>query len=90
MSEHKTEVRQFIADNFMFGQDEDLADDSSFLAGGIVDSTGVLQIVAFLEERFAVAVSDLELVPENLDSIDAIAAFIARKQAAEGRAPSLK
>jgi len=90
MNELKTEVRQFIAENFLFGQDEHLADDSSFLTNGIVDSTGVLQIVAFLGERFAVAVSDQELVPENLDSIDAIVAFIARKRGAHGRAPGVE
>jgi acyl carrier protein len=80
MTEPRDAVRQFVVDTFLFGQRDGFDDGSSFLETGIVDSTGVLQVVAFLEERFGIRVSDAELTPENLDSIDAIAAFVARKQ----------
>jgi acyl carrier protein len=77
-----TEVRNFIVERFLFGQDGDsLANSASFLEGGIVDSTGVLEIVMFLEQRFGIKVNDEELVPDNLDSIDKVAAFVARKLA---------
>lgn len=74
-------VRKFVVDNFMFGQDDGIADDQSFLASRIVDSTGILQIVSFLESTYRIRIGDEELVPENLDSIDAITAFLRSKQA---------
>ncbi len=74
------EIRSFIVDRFLFGQGADsLSNDDSFLEGGIVDSTGVLEVVSFLEGRFGLKVQDDELVPDNLDSIDKIAAFVIRK-----------
>jgi acyl carrier protein len=79
MTEPRDTVRQFVVDTFLFGQRGDFNDQSSFLETGIVDSTGVLQVVAFLEQTFDFTVSDDELTPENLDSIDAISAFVARK-----------
>lgn len=75
-----TEIRSFVVERFLFGQGgESLANDDSFLERGIVDSTGVLEIVTFLEEKFGIKVQDEELVPDNLDSIARIAAFVARK-----------
>ena len=73
-------LREFIRDNFLFGQELDFADDDSFLDLGIIDSTGVLELVTFLEERFEIAIADNELVPENLDSINNLVRFIASKQ----------
>ena len=73
------EIREFIVTNFLFGQGGGLADDQSFLETGVIDSTGVLELVAFLEQRFAIAVADRELLPENLDSIQNAAAFVNRK-----------
>jgi acyl carrier protein len=71
------ELRQFVKDNFMFGKDNGgLADTDSFLDKGIIDSTGVLELVAFLEERYGIHVQDRDLVPENLDSIQNLATFI--------------
>jgi acyl carrier protein len=69
-------LRQFIKENFLFGQDLTFADDDSFLELGIVDSTGVLELVTFIEERYQITVDDEELVPENLDSIENLVRFI--------------
>jgi len=71
-------IRAFIVENFLFGNN-DFRDETSFLDDGIIDSTGVLELVAFLEEEFAIIVEDEELIPENLDSIDNIVAFLERK-----------
>ncbi len=69
-------------DNFLFGQDDDqLASDTSLLQAGIIDSTGVLEIVVFLEDGYDIKVEDSELIPENLDSIKNLAAFITTKSA---------
>jgi len=75
------EIRQFIIDNFLMGQDsDDLKDDSSFLEEGVIDSTGVLELVGFLEENYNIKVEDEELIPENLDSIKNICAYIKLKR----------
>ena len=77
----KQELRQFITDNFLFGKDTvGFADDDSFLAKGIIDSTGVLELIAFLEERYGIKVQDHDLVPTNLDSINNVARFVARRR----------
>ena len=79
MSVHD-EIRQFIIDNFLMGQDSDsLKDDSSFLEEGVIDSTGVLELVGFLEENYEIKVEDEELIPENLDSIKNICAYLETK-----------
>ena len=79
-TEVTSEVRAYVVDRFLFGQGaETLSDEASFLESGIVDSTGVLEIVMFLEQRFGIKVKDEELVPENLDSIRNIASFVTRK-----------
>jgi acyl carrier protein len=75
-------VRQFIKDNFYAASASDLTDDASLLDLGIVDSTGILEVVAFLEDEFGIAVDDAEMLPENLDSIQNIVAFVGRKTAA--------
>jgi acyl carrier protein len=77
-------IRAFIVDNFLFGEDYGLKDDSSFLDQGFLDSTGIMQLVAYIEETFAVKVEDEELVPENLDSITKVASFLARKAGRTG------
>jgi acyl carrier protein len=74
-------VRDFIVDNFLFGQDDGkLGDGDSLLQSGVIDSTGVLEIVVFLEEQFGIKVEDDELLPENLDSISNVAGFVERKK----------
>lgn len=76
------QVRDYVIDRFLFGQGgERLLDDASFLEQNLVDSTGVLEMVMFLEQRFAVKVQDHELIPDNFDSVNRIAAFVARKLA---------
>jgi acyl carrier protein len=60
-------------------KDTALTDDASFLDLGIIDSTGVIELIAFLEERYGIRVEDAEMTPENLDSLDAIEQFITRK-----------
>ena len=80
MDQIATEVRSFIVSNFLFGQDTGaLSPEQSFLETGIVDSTGMLELVAFVEERYGISIGDRELVPENLDSLTNISQFISRK-----------
>ena len=79
---NKEKIRQFITTNF-YVQDEAAPDDeASLLDHGIIDSTGVLEVIGFLEDEFDIAVADEELIPENLESIGRIAAFVERKCAA--------
>lgn len=75
-------VRQFIKENFYAANATDLSDEASLLDLGIVDSTGILEVVAFLEEAFEISIDDAEMLPENLDSIQNIVAFVGRKMAA--------
>jgi len=79
MENTSKKVRQFIVENFLFGNDENLNNDTSFLEEGIIDSTGVLELVTFLEEAFDIQVDDEELIPENLDSITNVTNFIQAK-----------
>ena len=79
-NENTGKIRAFIFDNFLFDAEEDaLQNDTSFLEEGIIDSTGVLELVDWLEEEFEIAVDDEELIPENLDSVNLLAAYISRK-----------
>lgn len=79
MSDQKTKIKTFFIENFLFGEVDGLNDDTSFLEEGIIDSTGVLELVSFLEEDFAIKIKDEELIPENLDSINNIIAFLLKK-----------
>ena len=79
MSDYKSQIRKFVVDSFLFGQAGNLADDTSFLEGGVIDSTGVLELATHLETSYGIKVKDEELVPENLDSINAIASYLERK-----------
>ena len=73
-------VRRFIGENFMFREELDsLLETASLLDAGIIDSTGVLELVCFLEDSFAIQIADDEMLPENLDSIAAIGAYVQRK-----------
>jgi acyl carrier protein len=75
----KLKVRNFIVANFLFGEADGLQDDTSFLEAGILDSTGVMEVVGFLEEQFSIRIDDDELTPENLDSISSIGKFVSSK-----------
>ena len=73
-------VRRFIGENFLFRDDGDaITHEASLLEAGIIDSTGVLELVSFLETEFGIEVQDDEMLPENLDSIGAISNYVARK-----------
>lgn len=77
-------VRTFVVDNFLFGEDRPaLRAETSFVESGIIDSTGVLELVGFLEEAFGIEVADDEMTLANLDSIASVARFVARKTGAE-------
>jgi acyl carrier protein len=79
----KETVRGFIKSTFLFGApDAKLNDGDSFLETGMIDSTGILELVAFVEDQFGIEVADTELVPENLDSVEKLVAFIERKKVA--------
>ena len=83
----EADVRNFLAENFPLGEDPgSLPGDASLLEAGIIDSTGVLELVGFIEETYGVRVEDEELLPENLDSINSIVAFVERKRAAANAA----
>ena len=79
MSEIKDKIRVFIVENFLFGNEEALQEDTSFLDAGIIDSTGILELVSFVEEEFSISVEDEELVPENLDSINNVVTYLKKK-----------
>jgi acyl carrier protein len=75
------ELKQYIIDNFMYSADaEDLTNDLHLFDAGVIDSTGVLELVGFLEETFEVAVDDTEMLPENFESVTALAKFVRSKQ----------
>lgn len=76
----ENDVREFVSENFLFGRsDVSLEGDDSLLEEGLIDSTGVLELVMFIEDRFDVTVDDEDLVPDNLDSINRLISFIESK-----------
>jgi len=74
-----TDVRSFVVANFLLGRGEALTDDASFMDEGLIDSTGILELVSHLEETYGIEVLEEELVPDNLDSVNRIAAYLSRK-----------
>ena len=75
-------LRTYILDSFLFTDDESVLDnDDSFLEKGIIDSTGIMEMVSFLEQEFGIQVDDEDMVPENLDSVSRIIASVSRKRA---------
>ena len=79
-TEVKTALREYIVVNFLFGDTEtEFADADSFMEKGLIDSTGILEVITFIEENYGIKVEDEEILPENLDSIDNISRFIASK-----------
>ncbi len=76
----RKQIREYVIENFLVDEDEAaFADDESFLDSGLIDSTGMLEVINFLEETFSISVADEEMVPENLDSIANLTGFVARK-----------
>ncbi len=79
-------IRAFIVENFLFGEDAAwLGEETSFLESGVIDSTGILEVITFIEETFGIHVEDDEIVPENLDSLKNLAAFLASKNGQRDR-----
>jgi len=78
--ETKEQIRQFIINNFYVADAATLKDEQSLLDAGIVDSTGVLEVIAFIEREFSITVADAEMLPENLDSIANITRFVEKKR----------
>ena len=77
----KASIRDYILENFLFTSNQDALEDSaSFLEEGIVDSTGVLELVMFVEEKFGVSVEDEEIVPENFDSVEGLVRYVQQKR----------
>lgn len=72
-------VKQFILDNFYLSDGASLGDDTSLIAEGLVDSTGMLEVIGFLESEYGIAVRDDETTPENLETIGRITRFVERK-----------
>ena len=75
-------VKQFIVENFYVSDPSQISDDTLLVTTGVIDSTGMLEMIAFLEESFGIAIADHEMTPENLESIERMAAFVTRKKQA--------
>ena len=77
----KDKLRLFILENFLFTDDQsELKDDDSFMDQGIMDSTGILELIFFIEEEFSVKVESEEMIPDNLDSVNRVINFVNNKQ----------
>jgi len=78
--DHMENIRNFIIENFLFGDGEKLGNETSFLDSGIIDSTGILELVAFIEENFDINIDDTEMLPENFDSLNNISLYLSKKR----------
>jgi len=76
-------IRKYVIENFLFGDDSQLEEDTSFLESGIIDSTGILELIEFIEGTYHMRIDDEELIPENLDSIRNVVEFLERKLSKE-------
>ena len=81
MQDIKNSVRKFLLDNFVMGGNVTIADDTSFMKAHILDSTGFIELILFIEESFGVKVDDAEMLPENFDSLLNIEGYVERKRA---------
>jgi acyl carrier protein len=79
LMDHMENIRNFIIENFLFGDAEKLEDETSFLDSGIIDSTGILELIAFLEENCDISINDDEMLPENFDSLNNISVYLSGK-----------
>lgn len=79
--EAEKKIRDFILENYLFTDDQsELNNGDSFLEQGIIDSTGIMEVIYFIEEQFSIAVEDEEMIPDNLDSVNNLMKFISSKQ----------
>jgi len=76
------EIRSFLITTFLFGRDEQLRDSDSLL-GNVIDSTGALELVAFLQERFGINVDDEDVIPDNFDSVKSVVSYVVKKRGSE-------
>ncbi len=83
--EEKQKIRSFIVENFYVPETTSLGDDTPLIESGIVDSTGVLEVVAFLEETFSIAIPDHDMLPQNLDTIGRMANYVTRMTSREAK-----
>jgi acyl carrier protein len=81
--DHIKELKEFVINNFMFGQGDSLENDTDFFDKGIIDSTGTLELVSFIEEKYNISVLDNELIKENLSSLTKVNEYIKKKLASE-------
>ncbi len=79
MTEQIDKIQNFIVERFLFGDGSRLQHETSFLEEGIIDSTGILELVTLIEEQFNITINDEELLPENLDSLQNIANYLQKK-----------
>jgi acyl carrier protein len=77
--DHISTVKNFVVETFLFGDGDQLQEDTSFLDDGIIDSTGILELITFLEETYNITIDDDELVPANFDSLANISNYLKRK-----------
>ncbi len=77
--ELKSDIRNFIIENFLYGNNDGYNDDISFMEKGLIDSTGILELVAFVEDKYGISVADEELLPENFDSVNSLSRYILNK-----------
>lgn len=77
--DYSSKVREFIVENFLFGDGDQFDDDTSFLESGIIDSTGILELIGFLEETYSIAIQDDELVPKNFDNLYKVTQYLGKK-----------
>ena len=81
MSKIENQIRQFLVENFVLSdQMDEIGFDESLLENGVIDSTGILEVVFFVEDEFGIEIDNSEVLPENFDSINSLAAYIRRKQ----------
>jgi acyl carrier protein len=88
MQNIKHEVRTYLLDNFLMGGTaQDVQDDTSFMDNHILDSTGFIELISYLEEQFGIRIEDEEMVPENLDNLNSIERFVSGKRASSSVGP---
>lgn len=80
-SETQEQVRNFVVENLLLGEEEEsFSNSQSFLDSGLIDSTGILEIISFLEDEYDITIQDDEMIPENLDSVERIVAFLQKRK----------
>ncbi len=73
-------IREFIVENFLFGEGDQVSNDTNFFEKGIIDSTGILELVSYIEETYNLTIEDEDLIPENFSSLNTVASFLQKKQ----------